>query len=81
MNYLARLHALKAEKCLTVELTKPTKPPNDSSGGVLAVLAVTPIGPFPELMRLLPTPAHGLPRWSHSIPAARQMGSRRTYGQ
>lgn len=26
MNYLARLHALKAEKCPTVELTKPTKP-------------------------------------------------------
>ncbi|MDE2561914.1 MAG: hypothetical protein KGL48_06650 [Sphingomonadales bacterium] len=33
MNYLARLHALKAEKCPTVELTKPTKPPNDGRAG------------------------------------------------
>ena len=33
MNYLARLHALKAEKCLTVALTKPTKPPNDGQAG------------------------------------------------
>ena len=33
MNYLARLHALKAEKCVTVALTKPTKPPNDGPKG------------------------------------------------
>ena len=33
MNYLARLHALKAEKCPTVELTKPTKPPNEGRAG------------------------------------------------
>lgn len=31
MTYLARLHALKAEKCPTLELTKPTKPQPDAS--------------------------------------------------
>jgi len=33
MTYLARLHALKAEKCPTLELTKPTKPQSDASKG------------------------------------------------
>ena len=33
MNYLARLHALKAEKSPTEKLTKPTKPPNDGREG------------------------------------------------
>jgi len=56
MNYLARLHALKAEKCPTLELTKLTKPKPGPQKGVLSVLSVTPLGPFLENMprRLIP---------------------------